>query len=73
MCDVTLEPHITPAHFLKFYETVKNNWRELTPEQTARKDLGLAEGKYQLTAETFKFPVVSERLMVLCVYIIPNY
>ena len=33
----------------------------------------MEEGKYPTTLQTFKFPLVSERFIVVTVYIIPNF
>ena len=71
--DVTLEPHITPDYFLKFYENLKDEAKNVTPECTSVRLLCTEEGKYNTTVETFKFPFVSERYCVLTVYRIPNY
>ncbi len=47
--------------------------KNITPENTSIRELCVDEGKYPTTVETFKFPLVSERYAVLTAYNIPNW
>ena len=73
LVDIKCEEHVTPAHFLKFYEVCKIEAVKITPECTGVRELCVEEGKYKTSVETFKFPLVSERYAVLTAYHIPNY
>lgn len=73
MVDIQCEDHVTPAHFLKFYEICKIEAVKITPECTGVRELCVEEGKYKTSVETFKFPLVAERFAVLTAYHVPNY
>jgi hypothetical protein len=63
-----LEPHITPDYFKRFFEVLREEAKNITPENTSIRELCVEEGKYPTTVETFAFPFVSERYIVLTSY-----
>ena len=71
--EVELENFITPEHFAKFYTVLREEAKNITPENTSIRELCIEEGRWPTTVETFKFPLVSERFAVLTAYNIPNY
>jgi len=73
LVEVNLESEITPEHFLKFFTVLREEAKNITPENTSIRELCVEEGKYPTTVETFKFPLVSERYAVLTAYNVPNY
>jgi len=66
--EVNLEPHVTPDYFVRFFNVLRTEVKNITPECTMIKELLVEEGKYSTTVETFAFPFVSERYSVLTQY-----
>lgn len=66
--EVNLEPHVTPDYFVRFFNVLRTEVKNITPECTMIKELLVEDGKYSTTVETFAFPFVSERYSVLTQY-----
>ncbi len=66
--EVTLEPHITPDYFKRFFEVLRAEVKKISPECTGIRELSLEQGKYSTTVETFAFPFLSERYAVVTSY-----
>ena len=66
--EVKLEPHVTPEYFERFFNVLRTEVKNITPECTGIRELCIEEGKYPTTVETFAFPFVSERYSVLTAY-----
>jgi hypothetical protein len=62
--EVTLEPHVTPDYFKRFFDVLRTEVKNITPECTGIRELCVEEGKYSTTVETFAFPFLSERYSV---------
>ena len=66
--EVTLEPHITPDYFKRFFDVLRTQVKNITPECTSIRELCVEEGKYSTTVETFALPFLSERYSVVTQY-----
>ena len=66
--EVNLEPHITPDYFKRFFDKLRTEVKNITPECTSIRELCVEEGKYSTTVETFAFPLLSERYAVVTQY-----
>lgn len=64
---------VSPAHFKHLFDNFQEEAVKMNKETTSSTPVAVEDGKYNTLAQTFKFPMLSERIVVNTMYAQYNY